>query len=312
MAFIVSGLLAASAPAASQAAQTLVVCPSGCPYSTIHDAVTAASAGDTIDVKPGTYRENLTIDKPLTITGAGAQQTIVASAHPRETVVVVAAHPVRLAKLTVEGSEAGGIFNQSGGTLTVAYSTVRNNPRSGGGIGNDAGATLILTHSTVSGNAAGRGGSGGGLSNAGTAIVRYSQLLNNFATTNGGGIVNTGEMTLTYSTVSGNSSHFGGGIYNNGKLTMTHSTVSSNTSTSGRGGGILNDGTATLKFSQLLNNSAGSTGQGGAIYSTNTQVKLVETEVRGNSTPQCVPTTICVSSAAVAADYTQDDNAGYD
>jgi hypothetical protein len=36
-------------------------------------------------------------------------------------------------------------------------------------------------------------------------------------------------------------------------------------------------------------------------------VKLVETEVLGNSTPQCVPTTICVSSAAGAGDVTQDD-----
>src|SRR5947207_1284111 len=38
---------------------------------TIQEAVNAAAAGDTINVKPGTYEENVVVPKRLTIQGAG-------------------------------------------------------------------------------------------------------------------------------------------------------------------------------------------------------------------------------------------------
>jgi len=48
-------------------------------FSSIHTAVTAASAGDTTNVAPGTYTENVTINNKgdLTITGAGAGSTVI-------------------------------------------------------------------------------------------------------------------------------------------------------------------------------------------------------------------------------------------
>src|SRR5882724_3095627 len=57
----------------------------------------------------------------------------------------------------------------------------------------------------------------------------------------GGGLYNAGTLTLTRSTVSGNSTVFGGGLFNDneGTLTITQSTVSSN-STSDYGGGLYN------------------------------------------------------------------------
>lgn len=43
------------------------------PYCTIQDGINAASAGDTVDVAPGNYNENVTIDKnDITLQGAGA------------------------------------------------------------------------------------------------------------------------------------------------------------------------------------------------------------------------------------------------
>ncbi len=60
-----------------------------------------------------------------------------------------------------------------------------------------------------------------------------------FSGTSGGAIYNQGTLTLTNSTVSGNSaSRAGGGIYNFGTLTLTNSTVSGN-SASRDGGGDL-------------------------------------------------------------------------
>ena len=60
---------------ARSAAQTN--CPvrnttSGTTFSTIQAAITAASAGDVIDVCAGTFSENITINKPLTLRGANA------------------------------------------------------------------------------------------------------------------------------------------------------------------------------------------------------------------------------------------------
>lgn len=60
-------------------AATLDVCPSGCSYATIQGAVTAAAAGDTITIAAGTYTltAQILINKPLTIIGAGEDQTII-------------------------------------------------------------------------------------------------------------------------------------------------------------------------------------------------------------------------------------------
>jgi len=45
------------------------------PYSTIQAAIDNASSGDTIDIGSGTYTEDLTVDKSVTLTGAGATTT---------------------------------------------------------------------------------------------------------------------------------------------------------------------------------------------------------------------------------------------
>ena len=80
----------------------------------------------------------------------------------------------------------------------------------------------------------------------------------------GGGISNSGTLTLIGSTVSYNQSFAqGGGIFSAGTLAISSSTVSGNIvngSTdgvgSGDGGGILSLGTLTLTNSTLSNNSA--------------------------------------------------------
>jgi hypothetical protein len=78
----------------------------------------------------------------------------------------------------------------------------------------------------------------------------------NTADTTGGGIANSGTLTLTNSTVSGNNAEVGGGIFNyDGTLTLTNSTVSGNTADFG-GGGIYNGGTLTMTNSTVSGNTA--------------------------------------------------------
>jgi len=50
-------------------ASQITVCPSGCNYTSIQEAVNAAHTGDTILVYPGTYNESLVIDRSLTLEG---------------------------------------------------------------------------------------------------------------------------------------------------------------------------------------------------------------------------------------------------
>jgi hypothetical protein len=47
----------------------LTVCPEGCGYSSIQDAIDHAMPGSTIEVKEGTYHENVNVTKPLKLMG---------------------------------------------------------------------------------------------------------------------------------------------------------------------------------------------------------------------------------------------------
>ncbi len=99
----------------------------------------------------------------------------------------------------------------------------------------------------------------------------------------GGGILNNGgTLTLTNSTVSGNTAAGGGGIANEGgTLTLNSSTVSGNTA-NGVGGGIYNSsGTLTLNNSTVNGNSATA---GGGIYRGGGTVTLKNTIVANSPT----------------------------
>jgi hypothetical protein len=150
----------------------------------------------------------------------------------------------------------GGIANY--GTLTLTNATVSGNNASsyGGGIANKA--TLTLTNDTISGNSV--IGDGGGISNVdGTVMVSTTTFSGNMTkfgfVPTGGGIWNTGMMTLDSSTVSGNlSAQEAGGIGNeaNGMMTLTNSTISGNTGL--YNGGILNYATLTLANATVSGN----------------------------------------------------------
>lgn len=108
----------------------------------------------------------------------------------------------------------------------------------------DAGNTVAISNLPITG---GNGISAGGILNKGALTLTESSISGNSATParsplnfGGGGIFNLGgTLTLTNSTVSGNSASVGfgingvGGILSLGSLTLTRSTVSGNSATSG-------------------------------------------------------------------------------
>jgi hypothetical protein len=77
-AFVAFAVIGFFAPQAVEAATRLRVVPTRA-YPTIQSAVQAAQPGDVIKVLPGIYREQVSIDKSLTITGSGSGRTTIAA-----------------------------------------------------------------------------------------------------------------------------------------------------------------------------------------------------------------------------------------
>ncbi len=92
----------------------------------------------------------------------------------------------------------------------------------------------------------------------------------------GGGLFNRGSLTLTNSTVSGNTADYGGGLFNSGTVILTNSTISDNIGLDWTGtGGLSNRGTATLTNSTVSGNL------GSGIYNSGT-VTLTKSTVSDN------------------------------
>ena len=154
------------------------------PFPTIQRAITSTGTqeGDTILVRPGTYRERVNLTRGLYVIGeAGAAQTIVDAMHRGPTVTVrhQSAHESRLEGFTLRNgtgrfiasrgeSQGGGIFCVNS-RLVVAACTITGNATrigggdsaivgSGGGLFAGVGADVELIACTVEGNDATRGG----------------------------------------------------------------------------------------------------------------------------------------------------------
>src|ERR1017187_3307233 len=86
-------------------AATLCVAPGGhhnC-YSTIQAAVTAAAAGDVINVWPGTYKEDVVIGKPLSLIGAGWDASVIDATGMPDGIFVDGVDHAGLANVTIAG-----------------------------------------------------------------------------------------------------------------------------------------------------------------------------------------------------------------
>jgi hypothetical protein len=108
---------------------------------------------------------------------------------------------------------------------------------------------------------------------ASAATVSLSRLTiaDGLARGDGGGILNNGRLTVTYSSFSGNfADEQGGGIYNGATLRVRNSNFSGNFAEDqagfdAAGGGIFNDGTLTVVNSAFDNNASGDFSAGGGI-----------------------------------------------
>jgi hypothetical protein len=170
--------------------------------------------------------------------------------------------------LRIESGSSGktsvvGLTLANGGEATTP-STGR-----GGGVDVAAGSTVLLNDVVITGCVV--TGPGGGILNQGSLqMIKVTVTSSSSGSTGvgngavfagpGGGIDNLGNLTIDRSTIDHNDALRGGGINNtsSGVLTMSESTVSGNTARNS-GGGIRNLGTLNIKFSTIADNWADST-----------------------------------------------------
>ena len=202
----------------------------------------------------------LVVDKNVTIRGPGADVLIVRR-DPNATAF-------RIFHVSSGGSAAlEGMTISNGIAATGMFSGV------GGGVYNDH-TDLTLNSCALVGNSAEYGGAVFSDGNGATAslTITNSTLSGNSALSSAGGVYNyapsgVGSLTITNSTLSGNSADIGGGIVNDGQsgnasLIITSSTLSGNTANSG--GGIVNQAASVTVGNTILK-----TGSSGAnIFST--------------------------------------------
>ena len=269
-------LLAVSASESSAA--TLQVCPSGCTYSQVAPAVAAAQSGDTVTVAAGTYQGGFTINTSLTLAGAGARATIISGGGP----VVTIGSGEGTSKLTVSITGVtitGGVTHSSpqylalyrkagvvaaGGGVEITPDNLKN------GSAGTPGATVTIANSVITRNSV-----------APTTLIPSPEGATcpggpcPFAAAYGGGIDNAGQLTLTNTTISDNSSvsslasdGAGGAIENEmGSLTIVDSTLTANkTGVLAPNGRFANagaidvlKGALTIRGSSVTHNSATAT-----------------------------------------------------
>ncbi len=175
-------------------------------------------------------------------------------------------------------------LNSTGGTQSIIGSTAGLSV-SGGGSSQvfkiDAGVTASLSALTITrGNS--MGADGGGLVNSGNLTLTDCLVTGNTAFTSGtgGGLENYGSATLTNCVLSGNSAgNEGGGLAGNGTTKLVNCAVTGNTAAAG--GGLFMSGPTTLTGCTLSGNTA--SGIAGGLETLGGTVTLTNCTVAGNS-----------------------------
>ncbi|MCL4487560.1 MAG: hypothetical protein M1570_05465 [Chloroflexi bacterium] len=263
--------------------------PSIC-YTTIGEAVAAASAGDAITVASGIFHEQLSIDKELKIVGSGAGSTFIEPATSMTTVVVIEPGTrltfsnLTLGNAAVSDLYCGGAIRNLG-VLTATNVAIlhSSSPVSGGAICNTSKGTMTLDNVLI--DDAQAPARGGAIDNLGLAVLTHTTIRNSSTTDPadglGGGIRNQGTMTITASTVEANAAAIGGGIYNTGKLYIADSAIQANHAVT-VGGGIWNGRTLFVDRSEISENRAQVSG--GGIADADAAV-LTNVTISGNAAP---------------------------
>ena len=177
----------------SAAAATRCVNPGGkggC-FSSIGAAVAASSAGDSINVAGGTYQEDVTITKSVSLIGENDENTIIDATGKVNGITITNTSQVVVSGFMVENAQTAGIWITGSSFVTISGNTVTDNDKAL--IPGDNASCPPLNGTPFQRGEAADCGEGVFLS-----AVDHSILSNNTVTRNAGGILVTDDTGPTH------------------------------------------------------------------------------------------------------------------
>ena len=194
-------------------------------YGTISEAVKSAQPGDTVLVGPGTYVENIVVDKPIAVVSTnGASTTVLKAAAASKDVVLLSSNDITIQGFTVTAGKMGVAFGHTSNCVLTACvangnvfgvylagatgNLVRNNNLNNNGFG------IYLDGSSrnkLSNNSASNEKGGGGNASLSDGIYMFNSNANN----------------VTHCELS-NNQNFGVSLFNSKNNAFSNNTLSSN------------------------------------------------------------------------------------
>ncbi len=264
-------------------------------YPTIQAAIDAAKDGDTVQVAPGTYHENLSWwYKSIALVCAVPGGAIVDPGGSGRCLTMGSVPPAASVQgFTFTGGSAsagGGIYlYRSSPTLTDNTIVANSADRDGGGL-YLYDSSPDLTSNTIADNSASGGwpGGGGGLYlDESSPTLTGNAITRNWAYSSGGGLYfEESSATLTRNTIADNSASGGwpgggGGLYlDESSPTLTDNTITANSAEYGGGLGVWWQSSPTVTNNTITANSAD---HGGGLYVYKSRPTLAENTITDNS-----------------------------
>jgi uncharacterized repeat protein (TIGR01451 family) len=244
--------------------------------TTLQACIAALPTGETINILPGVYVESITLNKRVSLIGAGSDQTTLRASSGRVLTITGAAvdSSVVISGLMITGGRLTGTLcpAECGGGIYLAqsaqplfYNVIISDNVAAYGAGIYAyGSPLTLTNVSLISNTSQRRGAG--------VYAQYAVQVNggrfehNFATIDTGGAIYAGAtLNVSNATFRSNSSLQGGAIMALGATSIGDSLFFDNAvSSGGYGGAVMVQGATTIVNSWFENN--GTAQVGGAVY----------------------------------------------
>ena len=278
------------------------------PCATIGYALTQAGNGDEIRVAEGTYIETLDVaGNPITLRGGYTVSGTLWLPRSGETVVdadgadspvfnIDPGNNVTVEGFTVQGanhvSDYGGGFFINGATVVISDTVIRDNSTDGSGGGIyveevDGAAKVSLINSELLNNEAGN--DGGGLAGSALITLDYVKVVSNTAQGSGGGGLSVSEaiLSVSNSSVMDNSAPNGqsGGIdVRSGSTVNVVDSIIADNSTRDHGGAATIDPGATLNLTNaLITGNSTTSGNANALAMWDGQVTLINSTISDNN-----------------------------